>query len=180
MFWTPTCVPPVRTVVPTSAYPRHYSRPWLLGESFRIRHPVGTCSDDRPPPESVDVVTPFLVLVLRSLRVALSAGFCGGRYWSVCGLPAPILSLLGKPMNLRRLVQGNDGSDVPSLALLIATCSQRRPVRFRAYLVLPPLHRLMASRYRGGYAFTVYFSGWELRPTSSTKLLRFYYLPLHP
>ena len=98
----------------------------------------------------------------------------------MCGLPAPILSLLGKPMNLRRLVQGNDGSDVPSLALLIATCSQRRPVRFRVYLVLSPLYGLMVSRYRRGNAFAVYLSGWELRPTSRTKLLRIFSFPLIP
>ncbi len=67
----------------------------------------------------------------------------------------------------------NDDSDVPSLALLIATCSQRHPVRFRVYPVLSPLPGLMISRYRGGYAFAVYRNGWELHPTSSTKLLRF-------
>ena len=75
-------------------------------------------------------------------------------------------------MNLRWLVVDDDGSAVSLLSLPIATCSQRRPVRFRVYLVLSPLYGLMASRYRGGYAFTVYLSGWELRPTSRTKLLR--------
>jgi len=28
----------------TSAYPRHYPRPWLLEESLPVRHTVGTCS----------------------------------------------------------------------------------------------------------------------------------------
>ena len=81
--------------------------------------------------------------------------------------------ILGKPMNLRGLVLFNDGSDVPSLALPIATCSQRRPVRFRVYPVLSPLYGLMVSRYHRGYAFAVYLNGWGLHPTSSTKLLRF-------
>ncbi len=104
--------------------------------------------------------------------VGVDTGQCAGCQPLSC-------PFLGKPMNLRGLVQGNDGSAVPSLSLLIATCSQRRPVRFRVYLVLSPLHGLMVSRYRGGYAFTVYFSGWELRPTSSTKLLRFIsFLPI--
>ena len=85
--------------------------------------------------------------------MTLSAGFSGSRYWSVSGLPAPTsFPFLGKPMNLRRLVQDNDDSTVSSLALLIATCSQRRPVRFRVYLVLSPLYGLMVSRYRRGYA----------------------------
>src|SRR5215831_5702992 len=28
----------------TSAYPRHYPRPWLLEESLPVHHTVGTCS----------------------------------------------------------------------------------------------------------------------------------------
>ena len=70
-----------------------------------------------------------------------------------CAVCQPLsFPILGKPVNLRGLVVDDDGSDVPLLALLIATCSQRRPVRFRVYLVLSPLHGLMASLYRGGYA----------------------------
>ncbi len=118
---------------------------------------------------------------MRGLRVTLSAGFSGGRYWSVCSLPAPTsFPILGKPMNLRWLVRPNDGSTVSSLSLLIATCSQRRLVRFQVYLVLSPLYGLMVSRYRRGHAFAVYLSGWELRPTSRTKLLRIFSFPLIP
>ena len=142
-----------RATVPTSAYPGHYPRHSLLGKSQHILHPVGTCSEHSIS-ESKDMVIPFLMLVLPSLRVTLSAGFSGSRYWSEGVLPAPTsFPFWVKPMNLRRLVRRNDGSDVPSLSLLIASCSQRRPVRFKAYLVLSPLQGLMVSRYPGGYAF---------------------------
>ncbi len=84
-----------RATVPTSAYPGHYPRHSLLEESQYILHTVDTCSDLC---REQDVVTLFLMLVLPSLRVVLSAGFSGSRYWSEYGLPAPILSLLGQAL----------------------------------------------------------------------------------
>src|SRR5450631_3062784 len=47
--------------------------------------------------ESAEVVTAFLVFVLRSFRVALSTGFSGSESRSRLSSPAPILSLLGRP-----------------------------------------------------------------------------------
>ena len=47
--------------------------------------------------ESTAWVPPFLMSVLRSRRAVLSTGFVGSEYWSDAPLPAPILSLLGKP-----------------------------------------------------------------------------------
>ena len=66
---------------PTSAYPGHYPGPWLLGPS----HPPpglrlgGPCSASDPA-ESPRGVTTFLMLVLRSRRVALSAGLETGEW----------------------------------------------------------------------------------------------------
>src|SRR5579864_3987565 len=43
-FCTVTCYPLLQKTVPTSAYPRHYPRPLLFGESHPCRHLVGTYS----------------------------------------------------------------------------------------------------------------------------------------
>src|SRR5262249_34516983 len=50
----PTRTPPVHTTAPTSAYPGHYPRPWLLGRSpFWTGLPPAPFSRPRPvPPEA--------------------------------------------------------------------------------------------------------------------------------
>src|SRR6266581_669884 len=108
--WTPTHRASVPLVGPTSAYPGHYPRHWLLGPSS----PRSACGRPLLPGatvgESWPWVPPFLMSVLWSRRTVLSTGFGGSEYWSDHPLPAPILSLLGKPANPRWLGLGNDGS----------------------------------------------------------------------
>ena len=94
---TPTHRSTVQRVGPTSAYPGHYPRPSLLGPSSPRPHPGDPYSTDRIVVESMPWVPPFLMSVLRSRRAVLSTGFVGSEYWSDAPLPAPILSLLGKP-----------------------------------------------------------------------------------
>jgi hypothetical protein len=101
---TPTHRASVPLVGPTSAYPGHYPRHWLLGPSS----PRPACG--RPlllgstAEESWPWVPPFLMSVLWSRRTVLSTGFRGSEYWSAPTLPAPSLSLLGKPLTRVGLV----------------------------------------------------------------------------
>ena len=66
----------LQATVPTSAYPGHYPRPWLLGESSQPGHAVGTCSTHV---ERTRLVPPFLLSVVRDGRTALSTGARVGR-----------------------------------------------------------------------------------------------------
>lgn len=85
-FCTPTHPSTLQTIVPTSAYPPHYRRPWLLGESF-------------PPDafgwyllsqvENTRRVTSFQLSVWRTVRARLSTGFNGGEPWSQFKVPGP-------------------------------------------------------------------------------------------
>src|SRR5206468_3376442 len=59
----------------TSAYPGRDPRPWLLEESFPVRHAVGTCSGRLS--ERTYGVTPFPVSMMRIRRAVLSTGFIG-------------------------------------------------------------------------------------------------------
>src|SRR3990172_12876937 len=52
-LYTPTRSSTFQTSVPTSAYPRHCPGLWLLRQSSRPSHSVGTCSAYRPPPRAV-------------------------------------------------------------------------------------------------------------------------------
>src|SRR5215510_13260268 len=65
----------------TSAYPGHDPRPWLLEESFPVRHAVGTCSGRLS--KRTDGVTPFPVAMMRIRRAVLSTGFIGSAPRSV-------------------------------------------------------------------------------------------------
>ena len=66
--------------------------------------------------------------------------------------PAHILCLLAQANNLRRLVQGNDDSDVDSYAYPYAALLDGIPSQILSYHRLSPLCGLMVSRYRRGYA----------------------------
>jgi len=77
--------------------------------------------------ESVRRVTPFLMLVLRRVRVVLFTGFFRGEPWSVRHLPGPYPIPFGQADNPSRLVFDHDDSDTHSLALPMTTCSQGFP-----------------------------------------------------
>ena len=71
---------------PTSAYLRHYSEPWLLGESSHL----GACGGHLlSRAESTGTVPPFRLSVCRVFRVRLSTGFSGGEPWSRLQVPGP-------------------------------------------------------------------------------------------
>ena len=110
-LFTAPCYPLFLETVPTSAYPRHYPRLLLLGESFPRCHPVGTCSH-----EPTTRVTSFLTLVLRVRRTLLSAGFRGGEPGSRSNLPSPKpCPFWTQPILQRSLAFFDDGSTGGSL-----------------------------------------------------------------
>jgi hypothetical protein len=83
---TLTDFPIFQATVLASAYPRHYSRRWLLEESL----PSLACSWlPTQFPESAGRVTSFRLTVWRVLRVKLSTGVRGGEPWSLQKMPGP-------------------------------------------------------------------------------------------
>src|SRR5262245_32819048 len=96
--------------------PRH----WLLRQSCQQRYAVDTCSVGQAHKHRL-LVTPFLLFVCCRFRMVLYTGFGGDEPWSETKCQAPILSHFGQATTLRRLVICYDASDVPSLALSMAT-----------------------------------------------------------
>lgn len=83
---TLTCLFIFQTTVLASAYPRHYSRPWLFEESL----PPFACGWlPTQLPESAGQVTSFRPFVCCIRRVKLSTGFRGGEPWSPSQTPSP-------------------------------------------------------------------------------------------
>src|SRR6266542_5511420 len=84
--------------------------------------------------------------------------------------PAPVRSHFGQANNARRLVLHYDGSDGRSLALPVATRSQKRAGCVPVVSGSTPRHGLMVSRYRGGTHFVGHCNGGGLHPTSMMQL----------
>jgi hypothetical protein len=85
-LYTPTHCSTFQITVPTSAYPPHYQRLWLLGESS---HPGAYGGHLLSRAESAGTVPPFRLSVCRAFRVRLSTGFSGGEPWSRLQVPGP-------------------------------------------------------------------------------------------
>src|SRR3989442_14444456 len=75
----PTRTPPLHTTAPTSAYPGHYPRPWLLGRSrLRTWHAADYLLAGTPPRAGLSLLLSCWALVCH-LRAVLSAGSTPGR-----------------------------------------------------------------------------------------------------
>ena len=84
--------------------------------------------------------------------------------------PAPARSHFGQANNARRLVLHYDGSNGRSLALPVATRSQKRAGRVPVVSGSTPRHGLMVSRYRGGTHLVGHSNRGGLHPTSMMQL----------
>lgn len=109
--------------------------------AYPLAFPKALASETIPPPQpmrlttysAIDRCREQLRRLLRSQlpfcaerRLLLSTGFmtsaCRSRVATACRLSFPIL---GKPINPRRLVHDNDGSDVDSLSLALSSSARR-------------------------------------------------------
>jgi hypothetical protein len=148
--YTPTGLFTFQLSVPTSAYPGHCPRPWLLGESSSDEHLVGTYSDRlRAPSDFPRSCGSFGV----SLGVRLSTGFHGGEPWSTNQLPGPYpVPFWASPsvrVGLSAITMVQSPVRVPTHRYRLAGIPGRTPSDPR---LIPP-HGLMTSRYRGDDAF---------------------------
>lgn len=149
-MFTPTCIFIFQSRVPTSAYPRRYSRHWLLGKSSPDGHPVGTCSGKlRAPSGFPRSCGSFGV----SLGVRLSTGFRGGELWSLKDMPDPYpvpfwASLLVR-VGLFVITMVHAPVSLPTHRYLLTGVLSRT---LSDPCSIPP-HRLMTSRYCGDGAF---------------------------
>src|SRR6266542_2788409 len=84
--------------------------------------------------------------------------------------PAPARSHFGQANTARRLVLHYDGSNGRSLALPVATRSQKRAGRVPVVSGSTPRHGLMVSRYRGGTHLVGHSNRGGLHPTSMMQL----------
>ncbi len=88
------------------------------------------------------VVSSFLRSVLRRGRRVLCTGFGEGEPWSLTRCQAPILSHFGQADNPCRLVAYDDASNVPLLALAMATCSRIERCRVQRVSGFLPASRI--------------------------------------
>src|SRR5436190_24151432 len=84
-------------------------------------------------------------------------------------LLGPYPSHFGQANNPRRLVNCDDASAVPSLALSIAPCRDRPGRRVRP-VGRHPAFRIEDQSLPEGWGISWFTQGWELRPPSIIKL----------
>src|SRR5215469_13849717 len=164
-LFTVTCSPLVQETVPTSAYPRHYPQPLLLGESYPCCHTVGTCSHERQQG------------LLRSSRSFCASvgphslpGLVGVNLGHTLTCPAPSLVLLDPANTPRRLVFPNESSTVCSLSAHRRLLPGMTPLESGRTRFSSRFTDARTSRTSGDDAFRSFTEGWELRPASNVKL----------